>query len=269
MASLPPSETLILEIDDGWLQIRFNRPEARNALSDEMASDLMGVLQRVAEDRSVRGITLRGEGNIFCAGGDLKGFQKSLAGTFTQDEAEAMSRSAGALFARINSMPQVVVAIVEGAAIAGGLGMACCADFVIAKEDAKFSLTETMLGISPAQIAPYVIQRTGQMTARRMMLTGAKFTAKEAHALGIVDIVAPSTEGLAKAADEIKASVRRCAPGANAVTKEIALASGHLNRDEMIAFAAKGFAKCMLSDEGREGILSFVEKRKPSWAKSD
>lgn len=269
MTLLPKTETLILEIQGGWLTIFLNRPESRNALSDEMAAELLLTLNSVIADRSIRGITLRGKGGIFCAGGDLKGFQKSLSGNFSIEEAKAMSRKAGELFARINSMPQVVVALVEGAAIAGGLGMACCADFVVATEGTKFSLTETMLGISPAQIAPFVIQRTGQMTARRLMLTGARFDGSEAHKHGIVDIVVKTAEASETAEQDIRKNVTKCAPGANAITKEIVLAATYMKSDAMIDFAAEGFAKCMLGDEGREGILSFAEKRKPYWAQEN
>ncbi|MEX6632508.1 enoyl-CoA hydratase/isomerase family protein [Hyphococcus lacteus] len=269
MTSLPETETLILEIQDGWLTISLNRPESRNALSDEMATELFAALSSVTNDRTIRGITLRGKNGIFCAGGDLKGFQKSLAGNFSFDDAKTMSQKAGELFALINSMPQVVIAMVEGAAIAGGLGMACCADFVVAVEDAKFSLTETMLGISPAQIAPFVIQRTGQMAARRLMLTGARFDGSEAHKLGIVDIVVKTAKEGNAAEQDIRKNVIRCAPGANAITKEIVRATAYMNTDAMIDFAADGFAKCMLGDEGREGILSFIEKRKPDWAQTN
>jgi isohexenylglutaconyl-CoA hydratase len=170
------------------------------------------------------------------------------------------------MFDLINEMPQVVVMLVEGAAIAGGLGMVCTGDVVVVTRDAKFAMTETTLGIPPAQIAPFVAARLGLPVARRLMLTAARFDGAEAGRLGLADYVVDDAAGLDRIAADIKAQVMRCAPGANAVTKEVVLATRHLDRSDMLDLAAKGFAGCMLSAEGREGIASFLEKRKPSWA---
>lgn len=266
MTTLPETETLILKLDQGWLTIWFNTPENRNALSDKLAGELKETLLAVREDRSVRGITLRGKGGIFCAGGDLKGFMKALSGGMSRDEAAAMNRGGGELFALVNAMPQVVVVLVEGAAIAGGLGLVCCADIVVVTKDAKFSLTETQIGIPPAQIAPYIVQRLGLSTARRLMLTGARFDGEEAGKLGLADHVVAAADDFDDVEINIRKNVIRCAPGANAITKEIVLASQTLSGTEMMDFAAERFAQCITGDEGREGIASFVEKRKPEWA---
>ncbi len=267
MTTLPNTETLLLDLDHGWLTITLNTPENRNALSEELSTELTATLNAVRNDRTVRGITLRGNDGVFCAGGDLKGFMKSLSGDLTQTDITAMNRKGGELFALVNTMPQVVVALVDGAAIAGGLGLVCCADIVVLTKEAKFSLTETQLGIVPAQIAPYVVQRLGLTTTRRLMLTGARFTGDEAAAFGLADVVVDNAAELATAEANIRKDVMRCAPGANAVTKEILLAAPYLGCDAMMDFGADGFARCMVGDEGREGIASFVEKRKPKWAK--
>ncbi len=269
MTELPDAKNLILDFDKGWLTIWLNTPENRNALSEETVGELTAALNAVRNDRTVRGVTLRGKGGVFCAGGDLKGFMKSLAGDLTHDEAAAMNRKGGELFALINTMPQVVIALVEGAAIAGGLGMVCCADVVVVTKDAKFSLTETQLGIAPAQIAPYVVHRLGLTTARRLMLTGARFEGEEATRYGLADFVADDAAGLDAIEAGIKKSVTRCAPGANATTKELVLAATHLEPEPMRKLAADRFATCLLSDEGREGIKAFVEKRKPYWAEGN
>jgi isohexenylglutaconyl-CoA hydratase len=233
MSNLPKTENILLEEDDGWLTIWFNRPDNRNALSKELTTELKATLKAVRDDRSIRGITLRGKGGIFCAGGDLKGFKSNYqGGTQTEADVAAASREGGLMFDLINEMPQVVVILVEGAAMAGGLGMVCTADAVAVTKDAKFSMTETTLGIPPAQIAPFVAQRLGLRTARRLMVTAARFDGEEAGRLG----------------------------------QGIVLATRHLDRDAMLDFAAAGFAECMLSDEGREGVASFLEKRKPVWS---
>lgn len=270
MTALPETSSILTSLDRGWLTIRFNTPENRNALSEELSGELIATLNAVRDDRSVRGITLRGNGGIFCAGGDLKSFKAGFHGsTATHEEVAAANRKGGEMFALINTMPQVVLALVEGAAIAGGLGLVCCADVVGVTKDAKFSLTETQLGIAPAQIAPFVVQRLGLTLARRLMLTGARFTGDQAEQYRLADYVVENGAGLDQIQSDIQKSVMRCAPGANAVTKEIVLAAPHLDAEAMRDVAANGFARCMLSDEGREGIAAFIGKRKPSWAEQE
>ena len=257
---------LLLDPRDGWLTIWLNRPEARNALSSRMISELTQTLAAVSGDASVRGVTLRGKGGVFCAGGDLKGFKALLdGGTPDHDALAAASRQAGELFGLLDRLPLVVVMLVEGAAMAGGLGMICAADVVAVTADAKFALTETTLGIPPAQIAPFVVQRLGLKTARRLMLTAARFDASEAINIGLADFVAADAGELDVIELKIRESVLRCAPNANAVTKDIVLAAARLGRDAMLDKAAEGFARCMAGGEAREGIAAFFEKRAPSW----
>ena len=267
MTNLPKTENILLEQDAGWLTIWFNRPDNRNALSKELTTELKEVLNAVRDKKNIRGITLRGKGGVFCAGGDLKGFKNNYqGGSQTVEDIAAASRQGGQMFDLINELPQVVLILVEGAAIAGGLGMVCCADAVAVTKDAKFAMTETAIGIPPAQIAPFVAQRLGLRIARRLMVTASRFDGEEAHRLGLADYVVDDAAGLDQIEADMKKQVRRCAPGANAVTKAIVLATRHLNREQQLDFAAKGFAECMLSDEGREGVASFIEKRKPIWA---
>ena len=267
MTNLPKTENILLEQEAGWLTIWFNRPDNRNALSKELTTELKEVLNAVRDKKNIRGITLRGKGGVFCAGGDLKGFKNNYqGGSQTVEDIAAASRQGGQMFDLINELPQVVLILVEGAAIAGGLGMVCCADAVAVTKDARFAMTETAIGIPPAQIAPFVAQRLGLRIARRLMVTASRFDGKEAHRLGLADYVVDDAAGLDQIEADMKKQVRRCAPGANAVTKAIVLATRHLNREQQLNFAAKGFAECMLSDEGREGVASFIEKRKPIWA---
>ena len=265
MAELAKTEKLLLEMDPGWLTIWLNSPENRNALSAQLSAELRQTLEAVRDDRSVRGITLRGKGGIFCAGADLKSMHRDGKSASHADVVR-FSRSGGELFALINTMPQVVLVLVEGAAIAGGLGITCCADVVAVTGDSRFTLSETTLGIAPAQIAPFVVQRLGLNSARRLMLTGARFTGAEAKELGLADYVVEDAAGLNAVEAEIRKSVMRCAPNANAISKDIVLHAPRLSGEEMLDFAAEGFAACLLSDEGREGISSFIEKRKPAWA---
>ena len=265
MTNLPRVTAVEPVLKNGWLTIWFNQPESRNALSAELVGDLVGVLEAVREDRAVRGITLRGRGGVFCAGGDLKSFNKGQKGGQTKDDVIRSSKEGAVLFDLVNTMPQVTIALIEGAAMAGGFGMACCADVVICEARARFAMTETRIGLSPAQISPFVIQKLGFATARRLMLTAARFDGTEAQVLGFADFLGSDLAELETHEMQIRKQVLACAPGAISDTKSLILAQGAMNRGEIVNAAAENFAGRMLSDEAREGIASFLEKRKPNW----
>ncbi|MEQ8745351.1 enoyl-CoA hydratase-related protein [Pyruvatibacter sp.] len=266
MTTLPNVSAVDLELDGGWLTIWFDQPDTRNALTDDLVGDVRATLEAVRDDRAVRGITLRGRHGIFCAGGNLKQFKSSFQGGGSRDDIIAMSKNGAVLFDLINDMPQVVIAVIEGAAMAGGFGMACCADVVICETSARFAMTETAIGISPAQIAPFVIQKLGYATARRLMLTAARFDGAGAHELGFADFVANGVDGINAVEQQIRSQVLKCAPGAIADTKSLILALPDMDRMQAIDAAAENFTGRLLSDEGREGVASFLEKRKPDWA---
>ena len=267
MSNLPDTTALILEPKGSVLSIWLNRPEAKNALSAEMVDELSAVLDAIHDDRSVRTIIIRGKDGFFCAGGDIKGFKSDLQGEApNHDDVARGNRTFGDLMIKLNEQPQTVIMLIEGAAIGGGLGLACIGDVTIVTENAKFRLSETSLGIPPAQIAPFVTERVGLTQARRLMLTGAKFKGAEAVQLGIGHILAKDAEDLDVKCTEILSQIAYCAPGANAVTKSIVFETTRKSRSDALDFAAQGFASCMLSDEGREGVAAFIGKRKASWA---
>jgi isohexenylglutaconyl-CoA hydratase len=263
---LPSTHSLILARDGGVLKIWLNRPETKNALSKEMTDELNLVLDNVRDDRSIRTIVLRGSGGVFCAGGDIKSFKTDMQ-MVDADEVAKSNRSFGNLLIKLNEQPQVVIILVEGAAIGGGLGLACVADVTLVTADAQFRLSETSLGIPPAQIAPFVTERVGLTQARRLMLTGARFNGQEALTLGIAHKVATDAADLEAQCEIILGQIKACAPEANAVTKGILFETLRRPRGEALDFASRGFAQCMLSSEGREGIAAFVEKRPASWIK--
>jgi len=250
----------------GWLTLWFNQPETRNAMTAALMDDLTRVLIAARDTKSVRGITLRGRNGVFCSGGDLKSFQSNFQAGNTKDDILAMSRESAAIFDLINTMPQVVVCLIEGAAMAGGFGMACCADVVICHSEARFAMTETMIGLCPAQISPFVIKKLGYATARRLMLTAARFDGTEAQTLGFADITGDSVEALEAAEMQIRKQVLKCAPGAVANTKRLIHGMPGLAREDAIDFAAENFASSLLSNEAREGLAAFLTKRKPAWA---
>jgi isohexenylglutaconyl-CoA hydratase len=267
MADLPATTAIELELKSGWLTIWFNQPDNRNALSQELTGDLIRVLNAVRDDRTVRGITLRGRGGVFCAGADLKAFRAGHQGgaSGAREAVIEQSKRGAGMFDLVNTMPQVVIALVEGAAMAGGFGLACCCDVVICDAKAKFAMTETAIGLSPAQISPFVVQKLGFATARRLMLTAARFDGAEAHTLGFADFVAEGAAALEAIETRIKVQVLKCAPGAIADTKALILALPRLDREQTVHVAAENFAGRMHSDEAREGVASFIEKRKPRW----
>jgi isohexenylglutaconyl-CoA hydratase len=267
MTELPRTKDLILERQGSVLTVWLNRPEAKNSLSADMVDEIHTVLDTAALDKTLRTLVLRGKGGIFCAGGDIKGFKSgSQEGEPDADEVARGNRSFGDLMIKLNEQPQAVVMLVEGAAIGGGLGLCCVGDVTIVTRDAKFRLSETSLGIPPAQIAPFVTERVGLTQARRLMLTGARFKGEEAVQYGIGHILAEDADDMESKCVEVLAQIAQCAPGANAVTKSIVFEATRRPRPEALDFAARGFAACMLSDEGREGVAAFVEKRKPKWA---
>ena len=257
-------KTIELVRDAGWATIWLNRPDRRNAMNDLMIDELMAAFTALALDLTVRGVTMRGRGGFFCAGGDLNSFQVYQSGEKTLAETAAFNRRIGTMLDAFNNLPKPTLVLVEGAAIAGGLGLMCCADVIATTPDAKFSLTETMIGIPPAQIAPFIVACVGLSVARRIMLTGARFDGTDAQLLGLADYTTDDLEDVEAA---VRKGVMKCAPNANAATKALILGSTTVTRDEALDRAADSFAACLRSEEGREGVASFLEKRKPNWAK--
>lgn len=261
---LPHVEHLILEEAEETLTIWFNRPEARNALSTAMAEELAAVLEAIPHT-AFRFVVLRGKGGVFCAGGDLKMFRTVFQAGTSREDIVRFNADFGRTMAAIRQLPQLFVVVIEGAAMAGGLGIACLADVVITTADARFALTEVTLGIPPAQITPVVMRRIGASQARRLLLTAQRFDGEEAHRLGFAHFVEPDEEALEARLSCVLHDAHRGAPGAIALTKQIIDANESLSEADMVQFAAERFADAMLGDEAREGMQAFAQKRPTSW----
>ena len=270
LATLPPTDTLLLTLDGAVLHVTLNRPALRNAMSEQMVNELRAVFDAIADDLSIRAVVLRGAGGHFCAGGDIKdmaGLRQQATADGSTDAYVRFNRAFGALIEQVNHAPQVVVAVLEGAVLGGGFGLACVSDVALAQHDAQFGLPETGLGVIPAQIAPFVVQRIGLTQARRLALLGARFDAIEAERLGVIHQVLDSREALEHALQQTLQQIRRTAPNASRVTKALLHQSATCSQlAPLLDQAATQFATAVASAEGMEGTLAFIQKRLPAWA---
>jgi isohexenylglutaconyl-CoA hydratase len=266
--NLPEAKNLLLALDAGVLRMTFNRPDSRNALSVALLADIVAVFDAIRDSREVRAVVLRGAGGNFCAGGDIKDMAavRMAQAKGGADPAAEYNRKFGAFLRKVNEAPQATIAICEGAVLGGGFGLACVADVAFAHVDASFGLPETGLGIVPAQIAPFVVQRIGLSQARRLGVCGGRFKGEEARRLGIVHETFADEAALGALLDATLKQVLRCAPNANAVTKEIMLKVGAVELDALLDHAARRFSEAVRSAEGAEGTAAFIEKRLPKWA---
>ena len=265
--TLPTTETLLLNREGPVLHVTLNRPQSRNAMSLHMVNELMAVFDAVKDDLTVRAIVLRGSEGHFCAGGDIKDMATARQQTSSgeSDAYVALNRRFGEMICLANQQPQVVITVLEGAVLGGGFGLACISDVAIAHSNATFGLPETSLGVIPAQIAPFVVERIGLTQARRLALTGIRFKGDEALRLGIVHQVAENDDTLARALDDTLSAVRRCAPNANRVTKALVLNVGQQPMSSLLDQAAQDFSAAVTGDEGTEGTMAFVQKRPAAW----
>jgi len=251
----------------GFLFLTLDDAATRNALSPQMVEELRAAVDAAAADATLRAVVLRGAGGFFCAGGSMGSFQQSQQSAARPGEIDpiaANNRRFGDFMLLLSRLPKVLVAVVEGAAMGGGFGLACAADVVLARRDAKFALSETTLGLVPAQIAPFVVARIGQANARRLALTGERIDAAEARRIGLVDHVADEATALEARLVAILQGIARCAPGANAETKTLFQRCAGMDFAPILDAAAQAFARQMRR-EGAEGVAAFRDKRDAAW----
>lgn len=267
MGTFDHYKTLLVRREESRLYVTINRPEVKNALSDEVIEELTSLVEAIEPDRTLRSLIMRGAGGTFCAGADIKGFFQSVqseAPATGPDPIAVKNRAYGTFLLRFNRLPLTTIGVIEGAAFGGGLGLMCVFDVVICARDTKFALSETGLGIPPAQIAPFVVRRVGLTTARRIALTGARFDGAHAYEIGLANFLASDATEIEAILNKVLNDIGRCAPGANAVTKEILLSSLAGPLDQVLDDASQAFAR-QLRSEGREGVAAFIEKRAANW----
>jgi len=249
-----------------WLlRVTLNRPEVLNAFSETMWRELDGVFEDIENDATIRAVLLRGAGGNFSAGGDVNERQALAALRGDKAGVSARNRLAGTVLRRISTARQVVIAVVEGFVMGGGVGLACTADVVVAREDAVFRMPEATLGIPIAQIVPFVLRKIGPARARRLALTGHRIRGGEAHRIGLVDVLTTAGE-LEGALEEVLIDVGQCAPNALAASKKLIDAGQSQPIDQLLAHASEVFAQCYLSSEGQEGSAAFGRRGKPAWS---
>jgi len=252
---------LLVEKKDGVARVTLNRPEVRNAFDDALIRQLHESFVSLGKDDSVRVVILAGNGPAFCAGADLN-WMKRMAGY----DYAANLRDAQALadmLATLDRLPKPTVARVQGPAFAGGTGLVAACDIAVGAKEAKFCFSEAKLGLSPATISPHVIRAIGERAARRYFLTAEIFDAEEAHRIGMLTIL---TDQLDATIDGLLAHLLAGGPEAMKKIKDLVrtVSSRQLD-DALVAETAQRIAEIRVSPEGREGIASFLEKRKPAW----
>jgi methylglutaconyl-CoA hydratase len=256
-------DTLDITVANKVATITLNRPDVRNAFNETSIADLTMAFDEVGQDTDVRAIVLAANGTAFCAGADLN-WMKKMAG-YSQLENEADAMRLADMLRTIYFSPKPVIAKVQGDCYAGGMGLVAACDIVVTSEAASFCLSEVKLGLIPATISPYVIKAMGDQAARRYFLTAERFDAREAHRIGFAHEVVPAEQLDAKVAEIVKALVHNSPNAVREAKKLVRDVAGLPIDDVLLADTAGRIANIRASSEGKEGVASFLDKRKPSW----
>jgi methylglutaconyl-CoA hydratase len=260
--------TLNLSLDPrGVLTITLNRPEMRNAFNDVLIDELGQIFEIEVNKPEVKIVVLRGEGPVFCAGGDLNWMRKSIDLNYEENLKD--TRKLSHLFAAMNECAKPLIGRIHGAAIGGGVGLVSVCDFAIATKDTQFSLSEVRLGIVPACIGPFVVAKIGASHARSLFVSAERFDGQRAYEVGLVHEVVPDMLALDAAVERILGNMLQCGPNAMAVAKRLVLDLSWPERrtqfSDCMEYVSKTLADLRVSPEGQEGLRAFLEKRKPAW----
>lgn len=261
-----PADHLLIERRGAVGVVTLNRPEIRNAFDDALIASLTESLRRLDADPAVRAVLLAGNGPAFCAGADLNWMRRMAGYGLEQNLADA--RALAEMLKTLDRLSKPTVARVHGAAFAGGTGLVAACDIAVGAPEAVFALTEVRIGLSPATISPYVVRAIGERAARRYFLTGERFDAAEALRLGMLAKVS-APERLDADVEEILQHLVQGGPQALRRIKDLirTVSRGGPVTDAMVEDTAQRIAEIRVSPEGREGIASFLEKRRPAWTR--
>ena len=255
--------------DGAVARLTLNRPDRRNALTHAMMLELEDAFAKVRDDQSCRALVLRGAGGHFCAGGDLDAMadMPPKPGNGSVDPLVPAYRQFGDALLALNALPQATIAIVEGSAVGGGFGMACCSDVVILHESARFGMPEPKVGFIPSQIIPFVVRRIGEGPARDLAVTGRVIDAAEARRLGIGGHLCAGTADINRTLKAVLDDILRLEPQAVATVKRLVLACATENDGRVLDDAAESLVGLLRRPQAKEGIAAFMAKTPPSWAK--
>jgi len=256
---------LLVETKDRVRFITLNRPDRHNAFDDSLIAELTTEFDRAGADPALRAVVLDASGKSFSAGADLE-WMRRMAG-YGPERNLADARALARLMAVIDALPKPVIGVVQGAAYGGGVGLVACCDLVVAAESARFCLSEVKLGLIPAVISPYVARAIGARASRRYFITAEVFSAATALALGLVGEVAPADQ-LETIRDGWLAAIKANGPAAIAAAKQLVAHVGEaVLDDDLRDWTARRIADIRASEEGREGLQAFLDKRQPDWVK--
>lgn len=257
-------DNFLLNVDNvGIATITLNRPAVHNAIDDKLISELIPILRTLNNDNSIRAIVLTGNGPSFCSGADLNWMKRMAA--YNEIENLRDASALAELLTMFASSPKPTVALVQGDAFAGGLGLICSCDIAISVDSAFFAITEVRLGLMPSVISPFVINAIGERNARRYFLTAERFNAMTAKQIGLLQMVVPDAM-LSKSGEELLKKLLMGGPTALTKTKGLINKVQNSRFDEnLMSSLSKGIAEIRISPEAQEGMAAFLEKRKPSW----
>ena len=260
-------DAIVLETDPrGVATVTLNRPEKHNAFDEHIIAELSGTFAGLAKDASIRVVILRSNGRSFSAGADLD-WMKRMADYDHEDNIRDANALAAMLF-ELNSLPMPTIARVQGAAMGGGAGLVCCCDIAIASERASFAFSEAKLGLIPATISPYVLQSIGAQAARRYFLSAERFDARRALSLGMVSEVCEEEQLDEKIEELVNTILANSSDAVRAAKKLIVEVENKPVSKELMQMTSEAIAEIRASEEGKEGLAAFLEKRSPSWVKS-
>ena len=244
--------------------VALERPDVRNAFNAEAIAELDRTFAALESDDGVRAIVLSGAGKTFCGGADVTWMRASL--DLSRDENVEDARAMSRMFRRIDRIAKPVIGRIHGAALGGGAGLVACCDVAIASAGTLFGFTETKLGIMPAVISPFVLAKIGLSHARALALTGERFDAKRALAIGLVHEVVADDDALDAAVARVLDEVRTASPTGVAATKRLFANVAEATYDATLEMTAQAIAAQRTSAEGQDGLRAFLDKRAPAWA---
>lgn len=250
-------------------RLTLNRPERRNALTHAMMLELENAFGRIRDDAACRLLVLRGAGGHFCAGGDIDAMadMRPAPGNAAADPLLPAYRQFGDALLALNGLPQATLAVVEGSAVGGGFGMACCSDVVILHESARIGMPEPKAGFIPSQILPFVVRRVGEGAARDLAVTGRVIDAREALRLGVGRHFCATTTDLNRTLRGLCDDILKLEPRALATVKRLVLSSATADDRAVLDDAAASLVELLRRPQAREGMKAFKAKQAPSWAK--